>query len=164
MQAFNDGRLAKTAWDLLGERPSRAALRATVALRAAVAVIAEPLPGQLALNHPAHLVIAADTKATENAAYMAAAAWQELLGIDLTVYRRFISELPQVNPGTALLRLIRAGSVLAVRDEHTVALPSDLSPLQLELLGSVYLIGLAVRLARQRGLETSLWEAGLAQL
>ncbi len=164
LQAFNDGRLAKTAWDLLQERPSRAALQATVALRAAVAVITEPLPDQLALNHPAHLVIAADTKATENAAYMAAAAWQELLGIDLTVYRRFISELPQVNPGTALLRLIRAGSVLAVRDEHTVALPSDLSPLQLELLGSVYLIGLAVRLARQRGLDTSLWEAGLAQL
>lgn len=164
LQEFNDGRLARTAWDLLLARPSRAALRATVALRAAVAVIAQPLPDQLAFNHPAHLVVAADTKATENAAYMAAAAWHELLNIDVVVYRRFISELPQVNPDTALVRLIRAGSVLAVRDEQTVALPSDLSPLQQELLGSVYLIGLAVRLARQHGLDTRLWEAGLAQL
>lgn len=164
LREFNDGRLARTAWDFLRDRPSRAALQATVALRAAVAVIAAPLPGQLALNRPAHLVVAADTKATENAAYMAAAVWYELLGIDVVVYRRFISDLPQVNPNTALVRLIRAGSVLAVRDEHTVALPSDLSPLQQELLGSVYLIGLAVRLARQRGMDTSLWEAGIAQL
>ncbi|MFQ5434381.1 MAG: hypothetical protein ACE5FD_05840, partial [Anaerolineae bacterium] len=164
LQEFNDGRLARTAWDLLRERPSRAALRATVALRAAVAVIAQPLPDQLELNRPSHLVVAADTKAIENAGLMAAAAWHELLGIDLIVYRRFISELPEVSEGTVLLRLIRAGAVLAVRDEQTVALPSDLSPLQQELLGSVYLIGLAVRLARQRGVDTALWEAGMAQL
>ncbi len=164
LQAFKDGRLARTAWDLLRDRPSRAALRATVALRAAVAVLDKPVPDQLALNHPAHLVVAADTKATENAAFMAAAAWQDLLDIDVIVYRRFISELPEAKPDRVLLRLLRAGSVLAVRDEHTVALPSDLPPLQLELLGSVYLIELAVRLARQRGVDTSLWEAGLAQL
>jgi hypothetical protein len=34
----------------------------------------------------------------------------------------------------------------------------------LELLAAVYLIGLAVRLARRRGADTALWEAGLAQL
>ncbi|MCP4424361.1 MAG: hypothetical protein GY803_07720 [Chloroflexi bacterium] len=164
LQAFNDGRLAHTAWDLAQKRPSRAALRATVALRAAVAVIAQPLPGQLALNYPSHLVVATDTKAIENAAYMAAATWHELLGIDLIVYRRFISELPEVSEDTVLLRMIRAGAVLAVRDEQTVALPSDLAPLQQELLGSVYLIGLAVRLARQRGVDMALWEAGMAQL
>jgi hypothetical protein len=164
LSRFNDGRLARTAWDLVRSGPSRAALRATTALRAGVAVISEPLPEQFAFDHQAHLVVGTDTKATENAAYMAAAAWQELLDMDLTVYRRFISELPQVSPDTALLRIVRAGAVLAARDAHTVALPSDLSPLQLELLGAVYLIGMATRLARRRGVETRLWEAGLAQL
>jgi hypothetical protein len=135
-----------------------------MALRSAMSVISEPLPAQLALNHPEHLVIITDTESTENGASMAAVAWQELIGIDMTVYRRFISQIPEVTPGTALLQLIRSGSVLAVQDAHTVALPSDMTPWQLEVLGAVYLIGLAMRLARQYGADTALWEMGLAQL
>jgi glucosamine 6-phosphate synthetase-like amidotransferase/phosphosugar isomerase protein len=164
LAAFNDGRVAQTAWSQRRDAPTRASLRATVSLRSAVAVIAEPLPLRLELNDRSHLVVVADTRATENGARMAEAAWQELLGIGLITYRCFISELPQALPDTVLLQLIRAGAVLAVRDEQTIALPSDLSPLQLELLTAVYLMGLAVRLARRRGKDTTLWETGLAQL
>jgi glucosamine 6-phosphate synthetase-like amidotransferase/phosphosugar isomerase protein len=39
-----------------------------------------------------------------------------------------------------------------------------MSPAQLELLTAFYLTGLAVRLFRQRGGNTSLWEGGLSQL
>jgi glucosamine 6-phosphate synthetase-like amidotransferase/phosphosugar isomerase protein len=39
-----------------------------------------------------------------------------------------------------------------------------MAPLQLELLMGYYLVGLAVRLSRQRGANTTLWEGGLAQL
>lgn len=164
LDEFCAGRLNIAAWDPTREIPSRAALRATVALRAALAYIREPMPEQLALDQPEHLIVVTDTEATENAARMAATAWHDLLGVDLTVYRRFISELPLVRTGTAMLRLIRAGAVLSVQDPHTIALPSDMSPLQWELLGSVYLISLAVRLAREQGLDTSLWECGLAQV
>jgi hypothetical protein len=164
LAAFADGRFAQTAWNQKQDRPSRAALRATMALRTAVAVLTEPLPPVLELNHHSHLVVVADTRATENGAHMSAAAWQELLGIDLVAYRRFIGDLPQMQPDTILLQLIRAGAVLAVRDEQTIALPADLSPLQLELLTAVYLTGLAVRLARHRGKDVALWEMGVAQL
>ncbi len=161
---FGSGRLADAAWDSAKSRPSRAALRATVALRAAMALIAQPTPERLTLKLDRQLIVITDTEATENAASMASAAWHDLLGIELTVYRRFISDLPEPPAATALLRLIRAGAVLSLRDPQTIALPADLSPLQLELLAAVYLIGLAVRLARQQEGETSYWEAGLAQL
>jgi glucosamine 6-phosphate synthetase-like amidotransferase/phosphosugar isomerase protein len=161
---FGSGHRARAAWDVAKAQPSRAALRATVALRAALALISEPLPERLDFQRDQHLLVITDTEATENAAQMAAAAWQSLLGIDLVVYRRFITDLPEVAAGTALLRLIRAGAVLSARDPHTIALPSDMSPLQLEMLAAVYLTGLAVRLARHRGKDTTLWEAGLAQL
>lgn len=162
---FGAGHLAQTAWDPARKQPSRAALRATVALRSALAVVPDTLPNRLLLDpQDDHLLIITDTEATENAAHMAAAAWQQLLGMDLTVYRRFISDLPEDMAGTAWLRIIRAGAVLAVRGPHTIALPADMSPLQLEMLGAVYLTGLAVRLARRRGTDTALWEAGMAQL
>jgi glucosamine 6-phosphate synthetase-like amidotransferase/phosphosugar isomerase protein len=95
---------------------------------------------------------------------MSEVTWQELLGIDVITYRRFIDDLTFEQPETAILHLIRVGAVLALRDGQTIALPSDLTPLQLELLTAVYLIGLAVRLARNRGKDTELWETGLAQL
>jgi glucosamine 6-phosphate synthetase-like amidotransferase/phosphosugar isomerase protein len=139
-------------------------LRDALWLQGALAAINEPLPPELALDGARHLVAVTDVEATENGARMAAAAWQELMDIDLAVYRRYLPELPQVQPGTALLRFVRAGAVPAERAERTIALPSDLNPLQLELLTAVYLTGLAIRLARQRGQETGLWQAGLARL
>jgi glucosamine 6-phosphate synthetase-like amidotransferase/phosphosugar isomerase protein len=162
--AFNQGRIAETAWSRQRNEPSWASLRATVSLRSALAVITEPLPSNLVINDRNHLVVVSDTKATENGAQMAGVAWQDLLGIDLITYRRYISDLPQVQADTILLHFVRAGAVLALRDEKTIALPSDLSPLQLEILTAVYLMGLAVRLARHRGQDTVHWEAGLAQL
>lgn len=162
---FGSGSLARSAWDMNRSQPSRVALRATVALRAAIAVLSEPLPERLALKEEdKHLIVMTDTEATEYGAYMAAVAWQQLLGIDLTVYRRFISTMPGIVDDTAILRLIRAGAFLALRNSQTIALPTDMTPLQLELLSAAYLIGLGVRLARQRGADTSLWQAGLAQL
>lgn len=161
---FGGDRQAKEAWDQARDKPSPATLRATVALRSAMAVVSEPLPEKLALLSAGHLVVLTDTEATEIGARMASAAWSDLLAIDLTVYRRFIDELPQTQPDTAMLKLIRAGGILAIRDFQTVALPSDLSPFQLELLAAVYLIGLGIRLARRRGIDTSLWEAGLARI
>ena len=155
---------AEAAWDATRPGPSRAALRATTALRGALTVISDPLPPALALDGSRHLLVTADTESTENGARMAAATWQRLLTVDVTVYRRFLTETPRARPDTALLRVVRAGAVLAVRDQHTVALPADLTPLQLELLTAVYFIGLAVRLARQRGAPTSEWAAGLARL
>jgi len=156
------------AWDSVRAQPSKAALQATVALRATMAVMSRPLSGRLTLSQDDdvgdHVVVITDTEATANAALMAAAAWKRLLGMHLTVYRRFISELPDAMPGANLLRIIRAGAVLSVQDPHTIALPTDMSPMQLELLASVYLTVLAVRMARRRGLDTTLWEAGLAQL
>lgn len=164
LQEFGESPLARVAWSTARQGPSRIALRATVALRAALAVLSGPLPSRLTLDRLAHLVIVTDTEATENAAYISAVSWQELLGVDVAVYRRFISELPPVRKETTMLRLIRAGALLAVRDAQTIALPTDLAPLQQELLAAVYLTGLAVRLARQQGQDTSLWERGLAQL
>ncbi len=164
LSEFSSGRLAQAAWDQDKAQPSRAALGATAALRAVLALIAEPMPEQLHLDGQDHLIVVTDSEAMENGAHMAAAAWQRLLGMDLVVYRRFLSELPDIQPGTSLLRFIRAGAVLAVRDAQTIALPTDMSPLQLELLIAVYLTNLAVRLARQRGADTTLWETGLAQL
>ncbi|UCG24664.1 MAG: hypothetical protein JSW55_01285 [Chloroflexota bacterium] len=161
---FAESHQANEAWDQARRGPSPASLRSTVALRAAMAVISEPLPDKLAALDTDHLIILTDAEATETGARMAAAAWLDLLAIDLTVYQRFIDELPQTRPDTASLRIIRAGGILAIRDSHTIALPSDLSPFQLELLAAVYLIGLGIRLARQRGSDTAMWEAGLAQI
>ncbi len=161
---FATARLARTAWDMDRAQPAPAALRATVAMRSALALIAEPLPELLTFNSNQHLIVVTDTEATENAAYMAGVAWHNLLNIDLTTYRRFISDLPDEIPDTALLRFIRAGGLLSVRDANTIALPTDFSPLQLEMLGAVYLMSLAVRLARHQGTDTTLWETGLAQL
>ncbi len=161
---FDAGRLAQTAWDSVRGRPSRAALHATVAMRAALAHMTEPLPAGLAIGPDKHLIILTDAEATENAAQMAAVAWQRLLGIDFAVYRRFINDRPDIADDTALFRFIRAGALLHIVDPHTIALPVDMSPLQLELLASVYLMSLGVRLARQRGVDTTQWEAGLAQL
>jgi glucosamine 6-phosphate synthetase-like amidotransferase/phosphosugar isomerase protein len=84
--------------------------------------------------------------------------------LDITVFRRFLDETPPEVAGTKLIRLVRAGAILKVRDSETIALPSDLSPLQLELLGTVYLIGLGVRLARERGVKVAAWERGIARL
>jgi glucosamine 6-phosphate synthetase-like amidotransferase/phosphosugar isomerase protein len=162
---FSLGERAKTAWDHSQARPSRAALHATVSLRVAMAVISEPLPSQLELGQNKHLIVFTDSEATENAAQMAMAAWERLLGIDVTIYRRFITDLPEIrNNRSTLIRFIRAGALLRIVDSQTIALPTDMSPLQLELLVSAYLISLAVRVARQQGTETILWENGLAQL
>ena len=105
-----------------------------------------------------------DSEATENAGQMARAAWAELLGLEITVFRRFLEELPSSREGTKLIHLVRAGAILKVQDSETITLPTDISPLQLELLGTVYLIGLAVRLARERGSLTEIWERGIARL
>ncbi len=157
-------KLANVAWDAIRARPSRASLRASAAMRAALAQVVEPLPKQLALSPEKYLILLTDSESTENAAQMASVAWERLLGINLVVYRRYIDDPPEIPPDTALLRFIRAGALLQVVDEQTIALPVDMSPLQLEMLTSVYLMSLGVRLARQRGLDTILWEAGLAQL
>ncbi len=145
-------------------RPAAAALQATVALRAALAVISQPLPQALACPPERCLAVITDTEAMEFGTRMAEVAWQMLLGLDVTVYRRFSRDLPANLTGTTALRFIRAGAFLASRGPQTVAFPADLSPLQLELLTAVYLIGLAVRLARQQDVDTAHWESGLAQL
>jgi glucosamine 6-phosphate synthetase-like amidotransferase/phosphosugar isomerase protein len=152
------------AWDANSKKPTRAALQASTSLRSALAVLSEPLPDRLALSPDEHLLLVADTEATENAGQMARATWVELLGLEITVFRRFLEELPPSSEGTKLIQLVRAGAILKVQDSETIALPADLSPLQLELLGTVYLIGLAVRLARERGIQTVAWERGIARL
>jgi glucosamine 6-phosphate synthetase-like amidotransferase/phosphosugar isomerase protein len=164
LAAFSDSQIAQIAWSEYSHGPAKASLRATYSLRSALVVLQQKPPPQLKVENKKHLVVVTDTRATENGARMAEAAWQELLGVDLTTFRRFINEVPVVRQDTILLQLIRAGSVLAVRDERTITLPSDLSPLQMELLTATYLMGLAIRLARQRGEDISLWESGLAQL
>jgi hypothetical protein len=126
--------------------------------------MAEPLPTRLAIGEDKHLIVITDSEATENAAQMATVAWDRLLGVDLAVYRRFINDPPDVAGDTALLRFIRAGALLHTVDSQTIALPIDMSPLQLEMLASVYLMTLAVRLARELGADTAQWETGLAQL
>lgn len=164
LEQFAQSRSAPAAWDARKGAPTRAAFAATVALRAALSVLGDPLPERLELRDERHLLVVCDTEATENGAQMAAVAWQELLGIDLVVYRRFISSVHQPAPDTAWLKIVRAGAVLSLRDAHTVALPADMSPLQLELLNAVYLTGLAIRLARRRGQEVTAWQQGLAQM
>lgn len=161
---FSAGEQANLAWDKARAGPSRAALMATTALRAAITVISNPLPEKLGLLGVNQLIVLTDDEATEIGVSMAAAAWQMLPGVDLTSYRRFIHDIKKTRPDTVTLRLIRAGAFLAIRDAQTIAMPSDLSPLQLELLSAVYMIGLAIRLARYRGLNTAMWENGLAQL
>ncbi len=135
-----------------------------MALQAPAAVISDSLPDMLPLPGADHLVVLADSEATEIGTRMSAATWLELLAIDLTVYRRFVDKPPQTQPDTALLQLIRAGGFLTIRDSQTIALPSDLSPSLLELMTALYLIGLGIRLARRQGMDTVLWEAGLARL
>ncbi len=164
LEEFASSPSASLAWDAHAGGPTRAALRATIALRSALSVISEPLPARLMLDSPQHLLILSDDEATENAARMAAGSWQQLLGLDVTVYRSFIDELPLAPPGIVLLRMIRAGAVLSIRAGDTIALPADLSPFQWELLGTLYLNALAVRLARQHGIDTHAWEVSLYRL
>jgi glucosamine 6-phosphate synthetase-like amidotransferase/phosphosugar isomerase protein len=152
------------AWDANSKRPSRAALQASTSLRSALAVLSDPLPDRLTLSPDEHLLLVTDSEATENAGQMARAAWVELLGLEITVFRRFLEELPPSREGTRIIHLVRAGAILKVQDSESIALPTDISPLQLELLGTVYLIGLAVRLARERRVQTEIWERGIAAL
>jgi len=164
LEEFSQARSAQPAWDVKKKRPTREALQASTSLRTALAVLTESLPDRLALESDENLILVTDTEATENAAKMARGAWAELLGLDITVFRRFLDEVPRTREGTKLIRLLRAGAILTVQDSETITLPADISPLQLELLGTVYLIGLAVRLARQRGMDTDAWESGMARL
>lgn len=152
------------AWNQQENEPSSAAFQATVALRAALAVLTAPLPAGLSLKDRQHLVVIADTEASEIGATMSALAWQTLHRRDLTVYRRFLHEVPQTRPDTTLLRLVRAGAFLSLHDAHSIHLPTDFTPLQLEILSAVYLTGLAVRLARQQDRPVAEWERGLARL
>lgn len=135
-----------------------------LALRAATALLAEPPPPELDLLRSGHLVVVADTEASENGANVAVTLWHELAGVNVTVYRRFLSARPAVPPDTAVLELVRAGAILAVPNAHTVAFPEDLTPLQLELLIATYLGGLALRLARQWERDTETWEQALRKL
>ena len=153
-----------TAWNAGTNQPSATALQATMALRAALAILAGPLPADLTLQGRQHLVFMTDAEATEIGAAMSAVAWQLLHGIDIVVYRRFFYETPQLRPDSYLLRLERSGAFLALQDGHTLHLPADLNPLQLEILAATYLTGLAVRLARQEGRPVREWERGLARL
>lgn len=164
LERFAHTQSAEAAWNARKGAPTRAAFAATVALRAALSVLGDPLPERLDLTDVRHLLVVSDTEATENGAHMAGVAWHELLDIDLVVYRRFISSLHQPAPDTAWLKIVRAGAVLALRDANTVALPADMSPLQLEMLSAVYLTGLAIRLARRRGQDVAAWQSGLAQM
>jgi glucosamine 6-phosphate synthetase-like amidotransferase/phosphosugar isomerase protein len=152
------------AWDTNSKKPTRAALQASTSLRSALAVLSDPLPKRLALAPDEHLILVTDTEATENAGQMARAAWVELLGLEITVFQRFLEELPPSKEGTKPIYLVRAGAILKVQDSETIALPADISPLQLELLGTVYLISLAVRLAREREVQTEVWERDIARL
>jgi len=145
-------------------RPPTAISPITMTLSAATAVLDEPLPPELALEQQEHLVIVADTEATENGANTAAAIWQELAGVDIVVYRRFLSAQPAVPPDTAAWQLVRAGAVLAILDVGTIALPEDMTPLQMELLVAIYLSGLAIRQARSQARDTGAWQKALAQL
>jgi glucosamine 6-phosphate synthetase-like amidotransferase/phosphosugar isomerase protein len=164
LEEFSKGKPAQEAWDANAKGPSRVALQASTSLRSALAVLTENLPERLALEPDEHLLLVTDTEATENAGQMARGAWIELLGLDITVFRRFLDEVPPEIEGTKLIQLARAGAILKIRDSETIALPADLSPLQLELLGTVYLIGLGVRLARERGINVEAWERGIARL
>jgi glucosamine 6-phosphate synthetase-like amidotransferase/phosphosugar isomerase protein len=164
LKEFARGQPAQEAWDAKSKGPSRMALQASTSLRSALAVLTEDLPERLALEPDEHLLLVADTEATENAGKMSRGAWIELFGLDITVFRRFLDEMPPRIEGTKLIQLVRAGAILKIRDSETVALPTDISPLQLELLGTVYLIGLAVRLARERGIKVQAWERGIARL
>jgi len=164
LEEFAQSPPGQKAWDVNSKGPSRAALLASTSLRSALAVLTETLPERLALKPDEHLLLVTDTEATENAGQMARGAWIELFGLDITVFRRFLDEVPPEIKGTKLIQLVRAGAILKIRDSETIALPADISPLQLELLGTVYLIGLAVRLARERGINTEAWEYGIARL
>ncbi len=164
LEEFAQGQLGQEAWDANTKGPSRVALQSSTSLRSALAVLTETLPERLALETDKHLILVTDTEATENAGQMARGAWIELLGLDITVFRRFLEEVPPEIEGTKLIHLVRAGAILKIQDSETITLPADLSPLQLELLGTVYLIGLAVRLARARGIQTEAWERGIALL
>jgi glucosamine 6-phosphate synthetase-like amidotransferase/phosphosugar isomerase protein len=146
------------------ELATSAAMKPSVSMRQALAVLTEPLPDRLSLAADRSLVIVTDSEAIENAANMARGAWVELFGVDMTVFRQFLTDSGRLHDGTNRLRLVRAGAILSVLNAETIAFPEDMSPLQLELLGTVYLTGLAVRLARQRGENMEAWEAGIARL
>ena len=152
------------AWNGREKKPTCAALQASTSLRSALAVLTESLPDRLALDLDKQLFLVTDGEATENAGQMAQGAWVELLGLDVTVFRRFLEKSPPTRAETILIHLVRAGAILNVQKYDTIALPADISPLQVELMGTVYLIGLAVRLARERGTDTDLWERGIARL
>jgi len=161
LREFSKGPFIHQAWDEASGRPSRQALHTNLPMRTALAVLTDPLPQRLKVDPGKHLLLSTDTEATQNAAHMAAATWQDLLGVDITVYRQPVENFPETKQA---IKLKRKGSILMVDDGKTINLPTDLSPLQLELLGGVYLIGLGVRLARKQGKDTELWEKGMAQL
>lgn len=164
LEEFGQSQLEQRSSNEEEKKPTHEALQVSTSLQTALAVLSESLPECLALESDKNLILITDTEATENAGKMACGAWNELLGLDVTIFRRFLDEVPRPREDTRLIRLLRAGAILAMRDSETITLPADISPLQLELLGTVYLIGFAVRLARDRGAKTDTWESGMARL
>jgi hypothetical protein len=129
-------------------------------LRGSLAVLLEPLPALPELPGHRPVVVLAQGEAAENAALMAASAWQEILGIELTISRQAFGDPPV----PVDLRVEQAGAAAGLVYPHTVALPADVPAIKVELGGALYLMGLAVRLAHQQGQNTGSWEAGLAAL
>lgn len=164
LEAFSAGPYHQQAWGSAPERPLKESLHINLPMRTAIAVLNNPLPRGFETLPRKYLLLVADSEATENAAHMAGAVWQELLGIEITVYRQPLEFLPPASSEEKCIYFNQEGAYLTVVDGQTINLPIDLSPLQLELLGSVYLMSLAIRLARQQGHKTHRWEKGVAQL
>jgi glucosamine 6-phosphate synthetase-like amidotransferase/phosphosugar isomerase protein len=164
LEEFGNGQPGGGVWNANSGKPSRAALQVSASLRSTLAVLTESLPEGLGIVPDDHLILVADTEATENAGQMTRDAWADLLGLEITVYQHLLERIPPSGEGTKLIHLVRAGSILKVQDSETIALPEDISPLQAEMLGTVYLLGLAIRLARERGNRTEAWEHAIAGL
>jgi glucosamine 6-phosphate synthetase-like amidotransferase/phosphosugar isomerase protein len=158
LAGFSEGHVAHAAWS------ERSGEHARASLWSAISAISELLPSILEFNDLGHLVVVTENGAMENGVRMAQGAWRELLGTELRTRCRHNGDLQQARAGAVSLYFVQAGAVLSVRDGQTIALPSDLSPLQKELSTALFLIGLAVHLARHQGENTVYWESGLAQL
>jgi glucosamine 6-phosphate synthetase-like amidotransferase/phosphosugar isomerase protein len=164
MEEYTRNRTDRKTWAPSSKKSTSIALQASTAIKAGLSVLTEPLSNHMVMSPDEALVLVSGIEAVDNAVRMAQGAWVELLDMEISTNHRYFNVPLGLMGEARLIQIVSAGSVPALQEPGTIALPEGYSPLQLELAGTVYLIGLAVRIAQRTGKEMGAWEYGLASL
>lgn len=136
-------------------------VEALPAIRGALSPLKDNSPLPLKFNPGDRVLLTAPGEAAAHAASMARAAWEELLGVDVEVVREAGSTSTTNQRRGITIHIQQSGAYPTLADTDTILLPGNYSSRELASLGSLFLIALAVRSARQSGKDVSVWERGL---